>query len=164
MTRWLAARNRDTLSLFDPWTWNMERMMEDILGSFEPLAFRPLQDMKNNEFTIRPRGDFYREDDRMIMEFEMPGIDPEKMDLKIFSDHIEISAVREQGAKVERESYLRSERYYGKIRRTIAFPGKIDPESAKASYDKGVLRVEVREIARIGDTGRKIAIEHSVDE
>lgn len=161
MTRWLATRSRNPVSLFDSWTCNMERMMDHMMSTFEPLSFRPVTELQEKELTIKPRGDFYREDDRIIMEFEIPGLTPEKMDLKIFKDHIDISAVKEQEKKMENERYIRSERYYGKIQRAIAFPGEVDPESAKASYDKGILRIEVREIGRILDNGKKIAIEHS---
>jgi len=163
MNRWLEVRNRRPVSLPDTWSWNMERMMKEMLGSFEPFAFSPFKDMGKQELSIKPRGDFYREGDMIIMEFEIPGLDAEKIELKVFKDHMEINALKEQDRKTEKGNYIRSERYYGKITRTIAFPGEIDPDSSKASYDKGILRIEVRETAQIEDNGKKIPIEHSVD-
>jgi len=159
MTKWLAVRNRNPLSLFDSWSCSMERMMDEMLGSFEPFAYRQGKPREDQEFSLKPRGDFFREDDRIIMEFEIPGLDPEKIDLKVFNDHMEINAVKEQEKKVEKENYLRSERFFGRISRMIAFPAEVDPTSAKASYRKGVLRIEVQEIPQIEDSGKRIAID-----
>jgi len=159
MNRWLPVRNRKPLSLFDSWSLNMERMMQEMLGSLEPINYPQGKSREEQEFYLRPRGDFFREDGRIIMEFEIPGLDPEKIDLKVYSDHMEINAVKEQDNKVEKENYLRAERFFGRISRMISFPAEVDPGSAKASYRKGVLRIEVQQIPQIEDSGKRIAID-----
>jgi HSP20 family protein len=65
---------------------------------------------------------------------------------------------RRQEREVERSGMYRAERVYGTFRRMIPLPEGVDPESAEARFDNGVLEVTLRlpeEKAR----GRRIEIQ-----
>ena len=91
--------------------------------------------------------DVYRKDGKIFVEAELPGIDPENVDLHVYSDRLTLSAEKkaesQEGGKDK--SYFRSERRWGKVERVVSFPVEADPESAEASFKNGVLTVKVAE-------------------
>ena len=104
-----------------------------------------------------PRGDFYRKDGKIFAEFELPGIDPNKVELNVYADRLELKAEKSDEKQVEENNVFRSERYYGTVSRSIQFPVEVDPDSAKASFKNGVLQIEISEKAQT-ETCRKISI------
>ena len=91
--------------------------------------------------------DLYRKDGKIFAEAELPGINPDDVELHVYPDRLTLSAEKksETNEGGDGKSYFRSERRYGKIERVISFPVEADPESAKASFKNGVLTVEVAE-------------------
>ena len=91
--------------------------------------------------------DVYRKDGKIFVEAELPGIDPENVDLHVYSDRLTLSAEKKAETKEEGKdkSYFRTERRYGKIERVVSFPVEADPESAEAAFKNGVLTVKVAE-------------------
>ncbi len=91
--------------------------------------------------------DLYRKDGKIFVEAELPGINPDNVDLHVYSDRLTLSA--EKKAEVQEggddKSYFRTERRWGKVERVVAFPVEADPDSAKAGFKNGVLTVEVAE-------------------
>ncbi len=158
MTRWLAKRDSNGFPGLTLWTSSMDRMMDDVLSVFNSWPSDMLKPYDEGEFVIRPRGDFYRENGKIIAEFEIPGIDPEKVDLKVYKDRMELKAEKKRENKVEKDNYLRSERYYGSVSRTIQLPFEIDPDSVKGSYKNGILKVELKEIVE-ADVSTKVNID-----
>ena len=91
--------------------------------------------------------DLYRRDGKIVAEAEFPGINPDDVELHVYSDRLTLSAEKKSESKEggDDKSYFRSERSWGKIERVISFPVEADPESAKASFKNGVLTIEVNE-------------------
>ena len=80
----------------------------------------------------------------------MPGINPDDVELHVYSDRLTLSAEKKSETKEGsddkgKKNYFRSERTWGRIERVISFPVEADPESAKATFKNGVLTVEVNE-------------------
>ncbi|MBR1437376.1 MAG: Hsp20/alpha crystallin family protein [Synergistaceae bacterium] len=103
--------------------------------------------------------DLYRKDGKIFAEAELPGIDPNDVELHVYSDRLTLSAEKKSETKEggDGKSYFRSERRYGKIERVISFPVEADPESAKAAFKNGVLTVEVAEKSQ-DKAHKKVAI------
>ena len=124
----------------------MMRMMdpEDIFDSLTRGISAPFFEEHFPGFGARV--DLYRKDGKIFVEAELPGINPENVDLHVYSDRLTISAEKKSEAKEgDDKSYFRTERKWGKIERVLSFPVEADPESAKASFKNGVLTVEVAE-------------------
>ena len=105
-----------------------------------------------------PTIDFYRRDGKVIAEIELPGIDPHNVDIKVYRDRLILNAVKNQESDYEEDLFLCSERYFGNVSRVVKFPVDVNPDSARASYRNGVLRLEVDEIEG-PEAGRTIEIE-----
>jgi HSP20 family protein len=82
------------------------------------------------------------EDGKIIVTADMPGVQKEEINLKADKDGLEISAESKTEIKEENEKYLRKERSSKHYKRRIHWPAEVDPDTIKAKYEDGVLRVE----------------------
>lgn len=75
-----------------------------------------------------------------LVHAEIPGIDPAKdVDITLSDNRLTIKAERSE----KKESDGRSEFSYGSFVRTITLPSGADADAVKATYDKGILTVDV---------------------
>ncbi len=75
-----------------------------------------------------------------VVTTEIPGIDPQKLDLSIVGDVLKIGGSR-AGEGQEAESYYRQERSCGTFSRTLQLPFQVETGKVEAKYDKGVLQI-----------------------
>ncbi len=155
--RFLAIRPNDNampLNVFP----SVDRMMRDMMRVFGDFTSDVGYPADAEKALAIPRGDFYRKGGKIFAEFEIPGIDPSKVELNVYEDRLELRAEKSDEKTVEQNNVLRSERYYGTVSRSIQFPVEVDPDSAKASFKNGVLTVEVSERVQ-SERMKKVAIE-----
>lgn len=91
-----------------------------------------------------PTADVLQREDKMIFRLELPGIDAEK-DVKVsVSDHeLVIAGERKHEEEVKEDDYFRMERSYGSFERHFVLPETITDSDVKASYNDGVLEIEI---------------------
>lgn len=85
--------------------------------------------------------DIYEKDKDIIVEINLPGIDPEKLDVVVEEDHLKVSGSREEKKEVDEKCFCSREIKRGYFQRTIDLPQLIKKEKAEAEYKDGVLRV-----------------------
>jgi HSP20 family protein len=93
--------------------------------------------------------DAYRKDDRFIVHFDIPGVDPESIDLTVEKNVLMIKAER-KWEPPEDEERLVNERPQGVFTRQLFLGESLDADHIEASYEKGVLtlRIPVAEQAK----------------
>lgn len=155
--RFLAMRPNDITQPFAPFA-SVDRMMRDMLRAFGEFSSDMGYAPETERVPAVPRGDFYRKDGKVFAEFELPGIDPSKVELNVFEDRLTLQAEKSDEKTVEENDLFRSERYFGKVSRSIQFPLEVDPDTAKATFKNGVLTVEVSEKIQ-AEKMKKVAIE-----
>jgi HSP20 family protein len=94
-------------------------------------------------FSVAPRTDVYEEDDRVVLEMEMPGIKEEDIHLTLEGNTLSISGERKIENNRKPDRYQRVERYYGSFSRTFTLPASVDPDSVDAKYSHGILHVNM---------------------
>jgi HSP20 family molecular chaperone IbpA len=93
---------------------------------------------------LRP-GHLIRLEDEMtdghyLLRAELPGIDPAKdVDITVRDGQLTIKAQRSE----KTEAKGRSEFCYGSLTRSVTLPAGANEDDIKASYDKGILTVDV---------------------
>ena len=99
--------------------------------------------------------DTVRRDGELVLRFDVPGVDPEKIDVTVDRGVLTVSATREE-TKAEGENPVTRERLFGRFTRRVRLSGTADAEAIEASQHDGVLevRIPVREAAK----PRKIAV------
>ena len=90
-----------------------------------------------------PPMDMYETEGSFVVTVELPGIDPDTVELSIENSILSITGHRDFYSEVNDEQFHRVERRFGSFSRAIALPAKSDPEKVEASFDKGVLTVEI---------------------
>ncbi len=126
---------------------------------WEPLSdLVSLRDATNRLFEdsfVRARGvptllgaeslatDVYETADSVVVKSNLPGIKAEDVELTITGNRLTIKAEVSSEEKVEREHYLRQERYFGQFQRSLDLPEGVRADKAKASYENGVLTLTV---------------------
>jgi HSP20 family protein len=80
------------------------------------------------------------QDGHYVLRAELPGIDPAKdVDITVRNGQLTIKAERSE----KKETKGRSEFSYGSFTRSVTLPAGANEEDIKASYDKGILTVDV---------------------
>jgi HSP20 family protein len=94
---------------------------------------------------------------RAIVTAELAGVDADDLDLEIEGRKLILSGTR-RPADVEGDFYQQVEIERGNFRRVIELAADVLGEEAKASYEDGLLRVELP-LVRTAASGRSVPIE-----
>lgn len=85
--------------------------------------------------------DAWRENDRFVVEFDLPGIQPDSIDLDVERNVLTVRADRP--AKEGTDELVAAERPRGVFSRQLMLGDNLDTEQITASYEAGVLRLEI---------------------
>lgn len=110
---------------------------DDLFRGFfmRPVRFDGQQD-------IQLKMDVSEDDKAYTVHAEIPGVRKEDINVSIDGNQLAINAeVKNEKEVKEGEKVLRSERYFGRISRTLALPQDVDEASAQAKYNNGVLEL-----------------------
>jgi HSP20 family protein len=149
------ARQRDPFADFA----RMRREMDELLGDFwdqsgyrqrrQPAAFVPRVDV------------YYCGEDRpekAIVKVELPGIELEAVNLEIRGRTLVISGERPV-RDTEGRTYQQIELPSGPFRRIVELSADVNADDALATYEDGILRVELP--IRVTQSARQVPIERS---
>jgi HSP20 family protein len=93
--------------------------------------------------------DTVRRDGEVVLRFDVPGVDQDKIDVTVDKGVLTVSATRED-EKTEGENPVVRERLFGSFTRRVRLSDNLDAEAIEASHHDGVLeiRIPVREEAK----------------
>jgi HSP20 family molecular chaperone IbpA len=95
-------------------------------------------------FGWKPDTDIFRHNDEMVVEVELPGLDPtDDLEIDIEGDVLQVSGVKSESMEADEVDRLVRERRCGPFRRCIMLPSGVIPYSVSARYEKGVLTVRI---------------------
>lgn len=115
-------------------------MRTDPFRDFDRLAQQVLGAGTTSRPAVMPM-DAWREGDRFVLEFDLPGVRPETLDIDVERNVVTLRA--ERPARNGDWEMLASERPTGLFSRQLVLGDNLDLEKLKANYDGGVLRLEV---------------------
>lgn len=90
--------------------------------------------------------DMYETGDCLVLEMDLPGIDPEDVLIKIYEDIIIIEGIKREKHEERSFKYLCMERNFVSFRRMVKIPVPVDSTAGKASYNDGVITVTLPKI------------------
>jgi HSP20 family protein len=90
-----------------------------------------------------PAVDVAETQDRYVITAELPGVKPEEVDISVENSMLTITGERKFYSQNKEEDFHRIERRFGSFVRTLTLPSVADPERIQASFDDGVLTIEV---------------------
>jgi len=109
---------------------------------------------------LSPKVDVAETEKGLEITAELPGIDEKDIDLDLSDGVLTLKAEHkaEKEEKDEKRQYHLVERSYGTFMRRFALPFEPDAEKISASFDKGVLKVDVPRSPEAEPKGKKIAV------
>ena len=106
---------------------DLDRFTQQALGTAARPAVMPM--------------DAWREGDAFFVEFDLPGIDPDSLDLDIERNVVTVRAQRP--AVDPNREMLATERPRGIFSRQLVLGENLDTDRIEASYNEGVLRLHI---------------------
>jgi HSP20 family protein len=90
-----------------------------------------------------PALDIFETKDHYVVTMELAGVVPEDVDLSVEDSTLTVRGERTFYSDVPEEAFHRVERRYGAFERSLSLPATANPDEIRASFDKGVLTIEV---------------------
>lgn len=120
------------LTSFDPFVHEFDQLARRVFGQWEgPVASRGIMPM-----------DAVRHDDEVLLRFDIPGADPDSIDVTVDRGVLSVSA-RRAGEYGEGEHPFIRERVSGAFTRRLHLDDTLDADKVEATYTDGVLTVRV---------------------
>jgi HSP20 family protein len=89
--------------------------------------------------TWAPPVDIYEDGDSLVLKAELPGINPDDVEIRVEDNTLYLKGERKFEKEVKEQNYHRVERSYGTFTRTFSLPNSIQADKVAASYKDGVL-------------------------
>ena len=116
------------------------RLFDDMLSDFFSPA--PWKQSNWNE-NLGLKVDIYEKENTIIINAELPGIAKEDISVDIKGKLVTLGGERKHDEEINEENCYRRERRYGKFERTFNLPFEVNGDSVKATYDNGILKLEI---------------------
>ncbi len=103
-------------------------------------AFAPaMHEGEASTRTWAPPVDIYENGDNLVLKAELPGINPDDVEIRVEDNNLYLKGERKFEKEVKEENYHRVERTYGSFARAFSLPNSIDSDKVAANYKDGVL-------------------------
>jgi HSP20 family protein len=86
--------------------------------------------------------DAYRRGDSVVVNFDLPGVDPESIELTVERNVLTVKASR-PGSHQKDDEVLVAERPAGEFARRLFLGRSLDTDRVEANYDRGVLSLSI---------------------
>jgi len=90
-----------------------------------------------------PAVDIKEDDKAFTLMADIPGVDPDDIEVTMDKGVLTIKGERQSEKKTEEENYKRVERQYGVFYRRFTLPDSADADSIEAQSEHGVLNVTI---------------------
>ena len=128
--------------------------LDDLFRGFfvRPVDFGTAPEAPTLKLDVKEKGNNY------LVHAELPGMKKEDIHVHIDGGVVSISAERKQEKEVkEGERVLRSERYFGKVSRSIQLGQEIDESKSIAKFTDGVLELTLPK--KIASAAKRLSID-----
>jgi HSP20 family protein len=94
-----------------------------------------------------PPVDIYEDEHQIALKLEVPGMKESDLDIQLENNVLTVRGERKFEKEEKEENFHRIERRYGSFYRSFTIPNTVNPDSVKASYEAGVLKIELQKRA-----------------
>ena len=94
--------------------------------------------------------DVIESDDQVVVRATVPGVKPEDIEVTLTGDLLTIKGEFKTENREERANYVRQERRSGSFCRQISLPAGVNADNVEATFENGVLTLEMPKLEDIG--------------
>ena len=91
-----------------------------------------------------PAVDIYEDPQKVVLKLEVPGVEEKDLDVRVENHTLTVKGERKFEGEEKEQNFHRIERRYGSFYRAFTLPSTVDTESVAASYNAGVLKLELK--------------------
>lgn len=102
--------------------------------------------------------DVYEEGDNVIAKMNVPGVDPEKINVSVEDKTLRVSGVHEEEKEEKKKHYYHKEIRKGSFERVISLPHAVQKDKVLAEYKNGSLRISLPK-ANNGEFSHKVQVQ-----
>jgi HSP20 family protein len=103
-----------------------------------------------------PALDVSQSDTTVTVQAELPGVDPNEIDVTVTGDRLTIAGEKKETVEKTNQDIFHRETRYGSFSRTVQLPASVDPQQVSAEYANGVLTINLKKTPNA--TARKILV------
>ena len=118
--------------------------------------FSELASLFGTREPFQPAIDIYEDKESMVVQAEVPGFKPEQLQIEVAGNVLTLHGEKSQQQEQRAHDYYQSERTSGAFTRSFVLPSNVDPDTAEASMEHGVLTIRIHRKPGVG--GRRIPI------
>lgn len=120
----------------------LQRAMNELFEDFAPVLEAPdFPGLTTGRPGWFPRLDMVEGEKEFTVTTELPGLDEKDVEVCLVGQTLTIKGEKKLVREEKDKTFHRSERSQGAFQRLVELPCEVDPKTAKASFDKGVLTV-----------------------
>lgn len=129
--------------------WDPFRELVEIQRNLDELFRRTFPSLERSLPVTSYRGewvpalDVVQKEGELLVRAELPGVDPEQVEVTVTGDQLTIKGERKEQVEVEKENWLRREFRYGAFERCLTLPPEADTDNIKATYRNGILEISI---------------------
>ena len=124
--------------------WNPFGEMSQLQNQMNRLFNSALQGWpdgdSNGTTSWTPAADIYESENELTVNLDLPGVDPNVVDIRVENNILTIRGERHFEEK-QKENFHRVERSYGPFARAFTLSTSVDPNKIRANYKTGVLTI-----------------------
>lgn len=95
-------------------------------------------------------------EDKFVVKVELPGVNQEDISVSVIGDTLLVEGEKEAESEIKKRGYSYSETSYGSFSRSISIPSIVDADKIAASYDKGILEIDLPKALQVKP--KKVAV------
>jgi HSP20 family protein len=130
-----------------PQAWPAQARMHDDLKQMFDRLFQPGTDTSDESAVVTsqwvPRVDIKEEADRFVIFADLPGVDPQNVEVLMDKGLLTIKGERKGEIEESHARFSRVERRYGSFYRRFALPDTADADGITARGHNGVLEIAI---------------------
>lgn len=111
----------------------------------------------STEVAYIPPVDVYEEKDRYVVRADLPGVDPEGIEVTAEKGILTLRGERKAEKREQHDGYERVERVMGSFTRRFALPENVQADAIKAKFTHGVLEVSIPKQPEVA--AKRVAVE-----
>jgi HSP20 family protein len=97
--------------------------------------------------SFAPAVDVFENGEKVVLKLDIPGIKEADLDIRVENQTLSVRGERKFEAEEKEENFHRIERRYGSFFRSFSLPNTVDTENVAATYQAGVLKLELKKKA-----------------
>ena len=140
----------------DPFA-DIRRELDQVFERFMGEGFMPMLRPMSGAGAMAPQLDIEVDGDNMRLDVDLPGVDPNDVDITVHDGMLTVKGERREETKREEGGSQFRERRFGQFERRIRLPDSIEEDSIHAQFDKGVLSITAH-LKKAVEQERKIQI------